>query len=96
MEFLSVTLEDITKILDSESRQMSTDLLNLYLNKEKEAQQPQQKETVNMIRTTIQAIIDHLFSSSRARIQLPTTSQKEEGDQEVPKEMEKEEENHLH
>ena len=96
MEFLSVTLEDITKILDSESRQMSTDLQNLYLNKEKEAQQPQQKETVNMIRTTIQAIIDHLFSTSRARIQLPTTSQKEERDQQVPKGIEKEEEKHLH
>jgi hypothetical protein len=96
MELLSVTLEDIAKIIMSESRQMRIDLLNLYLKKEKEAQQPQQKETVNMIRTTIQAIIDHLFRTSRARIQLPTNSQKEEGDQQVPKGIEKEEEKHLH
>ena len=46
-----------------------------------------------MIRTTIQAIIDHLFRTSRARIQLPTTSQKEEGDQQVPKEIEKKRKN---
>ena len=76
MEFLSNTLEDITKIIVSESSRKRIDLLNLYINKEKEAQQPQQNETVNMIRTTIQAIIDHLFRTSRARIQLPTTSQK--------------------
>ena len=96
MELLSGTLEDITKIILSESPQKRIDLLNLYINKEKEAQQPQQNETVNMIRTTIQAIIDHLFRTSRARIQLPTTSQKGEGDQQVPKGIEKEEEKHLH
>ena len=96
MELLSNTLEDITKIIMSESPRKRIDLLNLYINKEKEAQQPQQNETINMIRTTIQAIIDHLFNTSRARIQLPTTSQKEEGDQQVPKGTEEEEEKHLH
>ena len=96
MELLSGTLEEITKIILSESPRKRIDLLNLYINKEKEAHQPQQNETVNMIRTTIQAIIDHLFRTSRARIQLPTTSQKEEGDQQVPKGIEKEEEKHLH
>ena len=35
MELLSVTLEDITKIIESESRQMRIDLLNLYLKKGK-------------------------------------------------------------
>ena len=96
MELLSGTLEDITKIILSESPRKRIDLLNLYINKEKEAHQPQQNETVNMIRITIQAIIDHLFKTSRARIQPPTTSQKEEGDQQVPKGTEKEEEKHLH
>ena len=85
MELLSETLEDITKIILSESPQKRIDLLNLYINKEKEAQQLQQNETINMIRTTIQAIINHLFQSSRAQMQLPTTSQKEKGDQQVPK-----------
>ena len=98
MELLSGTLEDITKIILSESPRKRIDLLNLYINKEKEAHQPQQNETVNMIRTTIQAVIDHLFKTSRARIQLPTTSQKEEGDQQVPKgtEQKEEKEKHLH
>ena len=98
MELLSGTLEDITKIILSESPRKRIDLLNLYINKEKEAHQPQQNETVSMIRTTIQAIIHHLFSSSRARIQLPTTSQKEEEDQQVPKgtEQKEKEEKHPH
>ena len=48
-----------------------------------------------MIRTTIQAIINHLFQSSRAQMQLPTTSQKEKGDQQVPKGTGQEEEKHL-
>ena len=98
MELLSGTLEDITKIILSESPRKRIDLLNLYINKEKEAHQPQQNETVNMIRTTIQAVIDHLFRTSRARTQLPTTSQKGEGDQRVPKgtEQKEEEEKHLH
>ena len=96
MKLLSETLEDITKIILSESPQKRIDLLNLYMNKEKEAHQHQQNETVNMIRITIQAIIDHLFQSSRARMQLPTTSQKEKGDQQVPKGTEQEEEKHLH
>ena len=96
MELLSETLEDMTKIILSESSHKRRDLLNLYMNKEKEAQQPQQNETINMIRTTMQAVIDHLFQSSRARMQLPTTSQKEERDQQVPKGTEQEEEKHLH
>ena len=96
MELLSKTLEDITKIILSESRQKRTDLLNLCINKEKEAQQLQQHETINMIRTTIQAIINHLFHSSRAQRQLPTTSQKEKEDQQVPKGTRQEEEKHLH
>ena len=94
MELLSKTL--VTLVILSESPQKRIDLLNLYINKEKEAHQPQQNETVNMIRTTIQAIIDHLFRTSRARIQLPTTSQKEKGDQQVPTGTEKEEKKHLH
>ena len=51
MELLSVTLEGITKIIMSESRQMRIDLLHLYLNKEKEAQQPQQRTNSTQIRT---------------------------------------------
>ena len=44
MENLSNTLEDITKIILSESPRKKIDLLNLYMDKEKEAQQPQQNE----------------------------------------------------
>ena len=43
IELLSKTLEDITKIILSESRQKSTDLLNLCINKEREAQQTIEK-----------------------------------------------------
>ena len=75
---------DITKIILSESPQKRTDLLNLCINKEREAQQLQQHETINMIRTTIQAIINHLFHSSKAQRPLPTTSPKEKEDQRVP------------
>jgi DNA repair exonuclease SbcCD nuclease subunit len=89
MELLSKTLEDITKIILSESRQKRTDLLNLCINKEKEAQQLQQTETINLVRTTIQAIINHLFHSSRAR---PT----EKEDQQVPKVTGQEEEKNLY
>jgi hypothetical protein len=98
MELLSETLEDITKIILSESPQKRIDLLNLYINKEKEAQQPQQNETVNMIRSTIQAVINHLFHTSRARTQLPTASHKKEEDQQVPthREQPEDEEKHLH
>ena len=69
MELLSETLEDITKIILSESPQKRIDLLNLYINKEKEAQQPQQNKTVNTIRTTIQAVIDHLFKTSSPELE---------------------------
>ena len=86
MELLSKTLEDITKIILSESDQKSTDLLNLCINKEREAQQLQQNDIINMIRTTIQAIINHLFHSSKAY----------KGDQQVPKGTGQEEEKHLH
>jgi hypothetical protein len=86
MGLLSKTLEDITKIILSESDQKSTDLLNLCINREREAQQLQQHETINMIRTTIQAIINHLFHSSKAY----------KGDQQVPKGTGQEEEKHLH
>ena len=86
MELLSKTLEDITKIILSESRQKRTDLLNLCINKEREAQQLQQNDIINMIRTTIQAIINHLFHSSRAY----------KGDQQVPKGTGEEEEKHLY
>ena len=98
MELLSKTLEDITKIILSEAPQKRIDLLNLYINREKEAQQPQQNELVNTIRTTIQAVINLLFKTTRARIQLPTTSQQEKGDQQVPKgtEQKEVEDNHLH
>ena len=98
MELLSATLEDITKIIMSESRQMRIDLLNLYLNKEKEAQQPQQNEMINTIRTTIQKVINLLFKTTRAKTQLPGASQKEEEDQQVPtqREQTEEEDNHLH
>ena len=95
MKLLSQTLEDITKIILSESRQKSTDLLNLCINKEKEAQQLQQNDTINMIRTTIQAIINHLFHSSKAQRPLPTTSPKEKEDQQVPDGTGQEEEKHL-
>ena len=98
MKLLSETLEDITKIILSESPQKRIDLLNLYINKEKEAQQPQQNETVNMIRSTIQAVINHLFHTSRVRTQLPTASHKKEEDQQVPthREQAAEEGKHLH
>ena len=95
MKLLSETLEDITKIILSESPQKRTDLLNLCINKEKEAQQLQQNETINMIRTTIQAIINHLFHSSRTQMQPPITSQKEKEDQQVPSGTETREEKHL-
>ena len=94
MTVLSQTLEDITKIILSESRQKSTDLLNLCINKEREAQQLQQHDTINMIRTTIQAIINHLFHSSTAQRPLPTTPPTEE-DQQVPDRREQDEEKHL-
>ena len=84
MKLLSETLEDITKIILSESLQKRIDLLNLYINKEKEAQQLQQNDTINMIRATIQAIINHLFHSSKTQMQPPITSQKEKEDQQVP------------
>ena len=96
MELLSGTLEDITKIILSESPRKRIDLLNLYMDKEKEAQQPQQEE---MIRTTIQAAINLLFKTTRARTQLPAASYKEEEeDQQVPinREQPEEEEKHLH
>ena len=94
MTVLSQTLEDITKIILSESRQKSTDLLNLCINKEREAQQLQQHDTINMIRTTIQAIINHLFHSSTAQRPLPTTPPTEE-DQQVPDRRGQDEEKHL-
>ena len=94
MTVLSQTLEDITKIILSESRQKSTDLLNLCINKEKEAQQLQQNDKINMIRTTIQAIINHLFHSSKAQRPLPKTSPTEE-DQQVPDGTGQDEEKHL-
>ena len=85
MELLSKTLEDITKIILSESDQKSTDLLNLCIDKEREAQQLQQNDIINMIRTTIQAIINHLFHPSKAY----------KGDQQVPKGTGQDEEKHL-
>ena len=92
MELLSGTLEDITKIILSESPRKRIDLLNLYINTEKEAQQPQQNEMINMVRTTIQAVINLLFKTTRATVQLPEASQNEGEDQEVPKGTEQEEE----
>ena len=96
MELLSKTLEDITKIILSESPRKRIDLLNLYINKEKEAQQPQQNETVNTIRTTIQAVINLLFKTTRARTQPLVASQKEEEDQQVPTQREQTEEEDSH
>ena len=97
MELLSKTLEDITKIILSESPRKRIDLLNLYINKEKEAQQPQQNEMINTIRTTIQAVINLLFKTTRARTQPLATSQNEE-DQQVPtqRDQTEEEDNHHH
>ena len=99
MENLSNTLEDITKIILSESPHKKTNLLNLYRDKEKEAQQPQQNKMINTVRTTIQAAINLLFKTTRARTQLPASSYKEEEeDQQVPtnREQPEEEEKHLH
>ena len=99
MEILSKTLEDITKIILSESPRKKTDLLNLYMDKEKEAQQPQQNEMINTVKTAIQAAINLLFKTTRARTQLPAASYKEEEeDQQVPthREQTAEEEKHLH
>ena len=95
MKLLSNTLEDITKIILSESPRKRIDLLNLYMDKEKEAQQPQQEE---IIRTTIQAAINLLFKTTRARTQPPKASQDEGEDQALPilKEQTEEEDNHLH
>ena len=99
MELLSNTLEDITKIILSESPRKRIDLLNLYMDTEKEAQQPQQNEMINTVRATIQAAINLLFKTTRTRTQPLTASQNEEGDQEVPKgidQIEEEKEKHLH
>ena len=96
MENLSKTLEDITKIILSESPQKRIDLLNLYLDKGKNAQQPQKNEMITQ--TAIQAVINLLFKTTRATVQLPKASQNEGEDQEVPlqREQTEEEEKHLH
>ena len=96
MELLSKTLEDITKIILSEPPQKRINLLNLYINTEREAQL--QDKIVNTVKTTIQAVINLLFKTTRARTQPPEASQNEGGDQEVPiqREQTEEEVNHLH
>ena len=100
MELLSETLEDVPKIILSESPRKRIDLLNLYIDKEKATEQkPQHNELINTVRKIIQAAINLLFKTTRARTQPLAASQNEEGDQEVPKGMEQteeEKEKHLH
>ena len=61
-------------------------------------QEPQHNNLINIIRKIIQAAINLLFKTTRARTQLPAASHKEEEDQQVPthKEQPEEEEKHLH
>ena len=78
MDFLSETLEDVPKIILSESTHKRVDLLYLYMDKERRTEQePQHNNLINIVRKIIQAAINFLFKTTRAGTQLPAASQNE-------------------
>ena len=98
MDFLSETLEEVPKIILSESTHKKVDLLNLYMDKESRTEQePQHNDLINIVRKIIQSAINLLFKTTRARTQPLAASQNEE-DQQVPtqREQTEEEDNHHH
>ena len=98
MDFLSETLEEVPKIILSESTHKKVDLLNLYMDTERRTEQePQHNDLINIVRKIIQATINLLFKTTRAGTQPLAASQNEE-DQQVPTQRERteEEDNHHH
>ena len=99
MDFLSETLDEVPKVILSDSTHKKVDLLNLYMDTERRTEQePQHNDLINIVRKIIQAAINLLFKTIRARTQLPEASQNEGEDQAVPilRAQTEEEKNHLH
>ena len=85
MDFLSETLEEVPKIILSESTHKKVDLLNLYIDKERRTEQePQHNNLINIIRKIIQAAINLLFKNTRASTHTHRIFPEGEEDQEVP------------
>ena len=98
MDFLSETLENVPNIILSDSTHKRVDLMNLYMDTERRTEQePQHNNLINIVRKIIQAAINLLFKTTRARTQ-PLTAPQNGEDQQVPtqREQAEEEDNHLH